>query len=118
AGARICLLDVLDGEHAKKYGNTRLQTRLSNAARGILGDEVEMHGLAADHGSERDHSIVFRCFCSLKTCKREFECTGDFEGIYHGGIRFGEGTTRSRKHLRSDMAIPAAHDDREPIGAG
>ena len=56
--ARLALLDRLDGEHAERNRDARLDRRELQPRRGLARDVVEVRRLAADDRAERDDAGV------------------------------------------------------------
>ena len=56
--ARLGLRERVGGEHLEDDRHAGVARDLRDAARGLVRDEVEVRGLAADHGAEADDRVV------------------------------------------------------------
>ena len=85
-GAGLALFVVFGREHAVGDRNVALKAHAGNFGSRRVGDDFEVIGFAADHGTEGDERLVLVAVGHRLQRKRDFERARD---EHHGDVVFG-----------------------------
>src|SRR3990172_3591343 len=116
AGSVHRLLEGVGREHAEDDRDPGLRGGQADAVGRLLGDVVEVRGLAADHRAQADHGGVPTAGGQALRHERKLERPGDpreVEVVVPRALR-AEALERSLDHLAHDDLVEARRDDREP----
>ena len=87
--ARLRLRLGVGGEDAVGHGDAGVELHLHEARCGFVGDDLEMTGLAAYHGAERDQRVVLLRVGEFLQGERRLERTGHRHHGKRGDAQFG-----------------------------
>ena len=118
AGAHPGLLLVFGGQDAVADGQTASSTDRSIRARAqFIGDDVEMIGLAADDGAQRDKAVIVGA-AFLGAVEREGNHRRDFQRARHGDDVIGRARLVERglgavEQRVGEIVVEARLDDKK-----
>jgi hypothetical protein len=114
--ARKGLRLVLDGQNAIAEREFSRKGNLHQGVRALIGDDLEMIGLAANDATER-HRAVEWVLRGRRMIERDRQGERDFEraghtGEFEGGSRLGKGGFRALQEKRVPLASRTGGDQR------